>query len=129
MAAREDAQLILRHLEKHGVCDKDRVPCGARRSDGRRRRGQTHPTIDLHGLTLVQAEAALRSAVDRGRNAGMRSLLVIHGAGIHSDPVGGPVLGDMVMQLVEGALRPLIRDHKKAPPALGGDGARILYLR
>ena len=40
--------------------------------------------IDLHGLTILQSESAILSAVQECKRTGKRKLLIIHGKGNHS---------------------------------------------
>jgi DNA-nicking Smr family endonuclease len=95
------------------------------------RAGQRQPaaSLDLHGLTTVEAERALNAFVAQSQQAGRRVVLVVHGRGNRSGP-GGPVLGDLVrsrLSAAELASRILAVSH--APPALGGTGATVILLR
>jgi DNA-nicking Smr family endonuclease len=95
------------------------------------RAGQRQPaaSLDLHGLTAVEAERALNAFLAQSQQAGRRVILVVHGRGNRSGP-GGPVLGDLVrsrLSAAELASRILAVSH--APPALGGTGATVILLR
>jgi DNA-nicking Smr family endonuclease len=56
------------------------------------RRGEPAPglEVDLHGLRREEARRALRGALQRAREAGIRCVLVVHGRGARSEQ--GPVL-------------------------------------
>jgi DNA-nicking Smr family endonuclease len=85
--------------------------------------------LDLHGLDIPAARAALRASVERAHEAGRRCLLVIHGRGHHSGPQG-PVMRDLLLEAL--ATAPLARRVMAvatAPPALGGPGAALVLLR
>jgi len=76
-----------------------------------------------------QAEPAIRAAVESCLRAGQRTLLIVHGTGTHSDPVTGPVLEPLVRQMLQGTLRDVVADYAKAPSALGGNGATLVFLK
>ncbi|MES1164778.1 MAG: Smr/MutS family protein [Verrucomicrobiota bacterium] len=98
----------------------------------RRLRGGVLPVethVDLHGLTRGPAAAALERFVTAAHQAGRRSLLVIHGRGLHSGPEG-PALRDLVRDhLTVGPLAARVLACGSASPAHGGAGATVLYLR
>jgi DNA-nicking Smr family endonuclease len=52
--------------------------------------------LDLHRLLLDQAERALRRFLREARDAGHTCVRVIHGKGLHSGAVDGPVLKALV---------------------------------
>jgi DNA-nicking Smr family endonuclease len=121
---------ILRYLDEHGVVDKDAQGRrqGSRRARGRAARSAGSRTLDLHGLTAERADIVLRQTLQRCRRDGVQSLLVIHGQGHHCTDSEGSVLRRLVRMRIEGDLSHLVRDHRKAPPARGGDGATLVYL-
>lgn len=85
--------------------------------------------LDLHGLTRAKALAALERFVAVSRASGRRCLLVIHGRGLHSGG-DGPALASAVRQaLTEGAQAGVVLACTSAPPAKGGTGATLVYLR
>jgi DNA-nicking Smr family endonuclease len=125
-------QRILRFIEEHGVHNKDarrrsRVRIGSHRKGGGERAARHRATLDLHGLTQDQAAHRLRMALERCRRNGVRSVLVIHGQGLHSN-TDGAVLRELVRVMLDGECRELVRSYKTAPPRLGGDGATVVYL-
>jgi DNA-nicking Smr family endonuclease len=122
---------ILRYLDEHGIECKDRdAPTGPKQMPRQHPKpAHSHHTLDLHGMTVPVAERAIRAAVDACRESGRKSLLVIHGAGHHSDPSQGPVLGALVRQMLDHELSALVSDYRKAPPPLGGGGATVVILR
>jgi DNA-nicking Smr family endonuclease len=66
-------------------------------------------TLDLHGMNAEKAEAAVRSFCASARGQVPRTVLVVHGKGLHS-PAGKPVLRDAV------------------PTAYGAGGARVRFV-
>lgn len=88
--------------------------------------------LDLHGLTRVEAKAALERfllAPQGGPRRGLRCVLVVHGRGLHSkDQI--PVLKEGVqMWLSRGPLAARVLAFTSARPADGGVGAVYVLLR
>jgi DNA-nicking Smr family endonuclease len=121
---------ILRHLDRHGVIDKDkdrpRAPHAQRKNISRGRRGGSRATVNLHGQTEEAAERTLRDWISQCRQTGIAELLVIHGRGLHSDPVGGGILRTLVRMMLENELSPFIRSFSVASPRDGGEGATLV---
>lgn len=95
------------------------------------RQGGRRPeaTLDLHGRTGPEADAALSAFVGKAVREGQRVLLVVHGRGRGSG-AAGPVLGARVLALVtDGRLAARMLAVVPAPAALGGAGATLLWLR
>ena len=85
--------------------------------------------IDLHGRTREEALRALDRFVAHAAATELRCLLVIHGRGLHSTGEG-PTLRDAVREaLTSGPLGGHVLASTSAPPALGGPGATVLWLR
>lgn len=86
-------------------------------------------TLDLHGLTRVEAKEALVRFVEASRRDGKRCVLVIHGRGLHSkDQI--PVLKEGVQKwLTRGRLGAQVLAFSSARPADGGAGAVYVLLR
>jgi DNA-nicking Smr family endonuclease len=85
-------------------------------------------TLDLHGLSAQKAEAAVRSFCSSARGQVPRTVLVVHGKGIHS-PAGQPVLRDAVAHWL--STPPVARDvlcFVTARPKHGGAGAMYVLL-
>ena len=85
-------------------------------------------TLDLHGATVEKAEAAVRSFCANARGQVARTVLIVHGKGIHS-PAGQPVLRDQVAHWLSTA--PVARDvlcFVTARPKHGGGGAMYVLL-
>jgi DNA-nicking Smr family endonuclease len=85
-------------------------------------------TLDLHGMTVEKAEAAVRSFCAGARGQVPRTVLVIHGKGIHS-PAGHAILRDAVAHWLSTA--PVARDvlcFVTARPKHGGAGAMYVLL-
>jgi DNA-nicking Smr family endonuclease len=86
-------------------------------------------TLDLHGERAAPAEQRLRAFVRTARTEGRRLLLVVHGRG-HGSGAAGPVLRDLVItQLTRGPLAAEVLAVVSAPPAHGGTGAALIWLR
>jgi DNA-nicking Smr family endonuclease len=85
-------------------------------------------TLDLHGMNAEKAEAAVRSFCASARGQVPRTVLVVHGKGLHS-PAGKPVLRDAVAHWLSTA--PMARDvlcFVTARPKHGGAGAMYVLL-
>jgi DNA-nicking Smr family endonuclease len=85
-------------------------------------------TLDLHGMTVEKAETAVRSFCARARGQVPRTVLIVHGKGIHS-PAGRPILRDEVTHWLSTA--PVARDvlcFVTARPKHGGAGAMYVLL-
>jgi DNA-nicking Smr family endonuclease len=86
--------------------------------------------MDLHGLTVQQAIAALRDEIDRCVAAGVAELLVVHGYGLHSKPGEGGALKTAVKQYLEELSDAgKIRSYISAIPKEGGEGATMVRVR
>ena len=85
--------------------------------------------LDLHGLTRVKALAALERFVSTSRATGRRCLLVIHGRGLHSGDEGATLRDVVRAALTAGPLSGAVLACTLAPPAHGGAGATLVYLR
>ncbi len=85
--------------------------------------------LDLHGLTLVQAEAAVTRFVLDSVALGRRCVLLIHGRGLGSQD-GIPVLKrNLEAFLLRGVVRKYLLAFTTARPVDGGLGASYLLLR
>ncbi|MBI3073506.1 MAG: Smr/MutS family protein [Deltaproteobacteria bacterium] len=86
-------------------------------------------TLDLHGLTRDEARKAVAIFIDRERAAHRRSVLIIHGRGLHSkDHI--PVLKDEVkVWLARGRTGRAVLAFCTARPSDGGVGALYVLLR
>lgn len=124
---------ILSFIDKFGIVNKDRheihKKSGKRKSNTAFHKRNPRETLDLHGLISSEASMRLRITVDRCKERGIKELLVIHGKGYHSNVNEGPVLKQMVKQMLEDELCLNIRDYKTAIPRDGGEGATLVYLR
>lgn len=128
-----NSDLILRHLDKYGIRDKDAI---AQEKKGRTRekpaaalrtnRGVMRKRLDLHGMTLDRALPALRQAIEDCEKAGIGELLVIHGYGLHSQPAGEGVLKKAVLDFLEERPDSRIRDYSQAMNRDGGAGATLV---
>ena len=108
-----------------------------RKLHARLKRGKLRPQgrIDLHGMTLSQAHAALIGFVTRSQLADKRLLLVITGKGRSGDdhgpiPLRRGVLRHQVPQwLGSPPLSSIVQQTVSAHQSHGGSGAYYVYLR
>ncbi|HOX24511.1 MAG TPA: Smr/MutS family protein [Candidatus Krumholzibacteria bacterium] len=85
------------------------------------------PEIFLRKCTWAEAMLRLDQQVRAHARQGRREILVVHGKGLGS-PDGRGVLGSAVCDWC--SQHPdLVIEWRPAPPAWGGDGAKILTLR
>jgi DNA-nicking Smr family endonuclease len=97
----------------------------------RLRRGQ-YPVdgrVDLHGLGIDQARAALEAFLGSTRGRGERCVLVIHGKGEHSPNGIGVLRGEMAAWLSQGPASQHVAAFASASDRDGGDGAVYVLLR
>jgi len=108
-----------------------------KKTNTRLKRGKVDPEarIDLHGMTLAQAQPALTGFILRAQAQGKRLVLVITGKGKNTD-TGGPiparhgVLRHAVPQWLGMApLSGLVLQITQAHVRHGGGGAYYVYLR
>ncbi len=94
----------------------------------RLRRGQmpVDAQIDLHGMSVTQANAALSEFLGRARERGWRCLRIIHGKGYGSRRGGGIIKSRVDRWL---RARPQVVAFCSARPADGGTGAVYVLLR
>lgn len=117
-------------IEEVGERIEGRVAGFDRRRIARLKSGRIPPeaTVDLHGLLEEEARLAVRAAVRDARGAGFRTILVIHGRGLHSPE--GPVLKKALPSwLGEPPVGGWVLAFASAPPELGGPGATLVLLR
>ena len=124
---------ILSYLDAHGTRNKDvvarePVKSAFHRSVEKRKGGVLRQTVDLHGLTSDEASRRLRAAVESCHDHGIKELLVIHGKGHHSMNGEGPVLKNMVNQMLDSELRLQVKDSRGGLPREGGEGVTLVVL-
>lgn len=93
------------------------------------RRGQYYAhdhTLDLHGLTLDQATAAIHAAISHAQHSHTRQLLIIHGKGSRSGQTH-PRLKNLTDQLLGN--HPAVIAFCSAQPRHGGTGAVYVLLK
>ena len=76
-------------------------------------------TIDLHGLTVAEAQTHLQNLFIEARRKGWRKVLIVHGKGIHSKEE--PKLKKAVMDFIEHSA--YAGRHGIPDAAEGGSGA------
>lgn len=113
------------------TCAQDKPPPRPEIEQKQRRRlsrGRTEldGTLDLHGMTLVEAEAALKNFVAYHRAQGHRWVLVITGKGVRGE---GRLRKALPEWLTAPSLSQAIAEFDQAAIAHGGGGAFYLRLR
>lgn len=88
--------------------------------------------LDLHGMTLVTAERAVRGFLEGATSRDLRLVLIVTGKGIRLE--GGRVLGGRIRAeflgwLNHGDNRARVRAVRPAHPRHGGSGAFYVLLR
>ncbi len=81
--------------------------------------------LDLHGMSALEAEAAIDRFLRDARARGLTKVLLIHGKGNHSP--GEPVLQRVVRDYLEKC--PFTGAFGRAERALGGRGATWVRIR
>lgn len=84
--------------------------------------------LDVHGLPAADAERRLMAFLRHSFAANLQTLLVVHGRGLHSGPEG-PVLPQLVMELLATRSPVPILAVCSAPTRWGGTGAVLVRLR
>lgn len=126
---------ILAYVERYGVYNKDSsgvAKRGQKQSDGSvyKVKRAMEKRIDLHGLTVDEAESYLRRTIDEAKAVGITQLLVVHGRGMHSRSNGGAdVIRQRVRELLSREFSHLVESYKYASGAEGGDGATRVFLK
>lgn len=117
-------------IDAHGVEDKDGATpedrTDAIAESARIRALPPQDSIDLHGLTAREAEAALRRFLAASSSRGLSKILVIHGKGGHSAG-GAAVLAGVVRQVLERSA--VAGSFGLADRKSGGSGATWVALR
>ena len=91
--------------------------------------------IDLHGMTLAQAQPALTAFLRGAQGRGLRLALVITGKGRGGGAEGplpyrpGALRHEVPLWLKRAPLAPLVLQVARAHPRHGGEGALYVYLR
>jgi DNA-nicking Smr family endonuclease len=83
--------------------------------------------IDLHGLTLTEAEEAIMQFFKRALTMHYSCVKVIHGRGLKSPH--GPVLKDALIQWLQGHFRKWVLAYATAKDCDGGLGATYVLLK
>jgi DNA-nicking Smr family endonuclease len=95
----------------------------------RQRRSRPEAVLDLHGLRAADAAGRVERFLAEARHAGHRHVLIVTGRGLRSGPSGPVLRQEVVRLLTEGGLQRYLLGLVTAPPALGGPGALLLWLR
>lgn len=128
--AQRNINQILSHLDHFGIRDKDAMLGAVKKKNSAvstiRKREVMRRRLDLHGMTISQAIPVLRNAIDECKSKGIGELLVIHGYGRHSTPMGAGVLKQAVITFLEEKGDADIRDYMPAMRKDGGEGATMI---
>ncbi len=84
-------------------------------------------SIDLHGMTLIEAEGALIAFFKEAVTKGLFCVKVIHGRGLRSPR--GPVLKEALKKWLQGAFKKWVLAYSTAKDCDGGLGATYIILR
>lgn len=83
--------------------------------------------IDLHGMTVDQAEAALTAFLKDARARRLYCVKIIHGRGLRSPK--GPVLKEALVNWLQGVFRRYVHAYATARDCDGGLGATYVILK
>lgn len=83
-------------------------------------------SLDLHGLTLIEAEAALESLMQYAHEYHMTHICIVHGKGSHDNHTP-PVLKNWLWRWLRNYAHTLALHS--APASLGGTGALLVWLK
>ncbi|MEE2565384.1 Smr/MutS family protein [Hyphobacterium marinum] len=118
---------------------KPKPPPADRSNERRLRRGRVEieARIDLHGMRLIEARAALGRFLHSGKARGLRTVLVITGKGLRlssrvrgeGEAEPGAIRRAFPDWLAEGDLRHLVSGYAPAHARHGGTGAFYVTLR
>jgi DNA-nicking Smr family endonuclease len=84
-------------------------------------------SIDLHGMTLREAEEAIGSFFRNAIKSRLFCIKVIHGRGLRSP--GGPVLKEALIKWLHGNFRKWVLAYSSAKDCDGGLGATYIILK
>ncbi len=84
--------------------------------------------VDLHGLNVREARAALDAFLESAVQRGLRGVLVVHGRGLRS-PVAPVLKSKVALWLGSGRWRKMVLAWSSARPIDGGAGATYVLLR
>jgi DNA-nicking Smr family endonuclease len=96
----------------------------------RLRRGQyaVDGKLDLHGMGVVEARAAVEAFVKKRRGDGDRVVVIVHGKGAHSPRGLGVLRGEIAAWLSQGRAARQVAAFATAPEEQGGTGALLVLL-
>ncbi len=123
---------ILEYLDSHGVEYKESDSINKQASKPRstyRKRGAEEMRVDLHGLTVEEAERMITNTINSANRDGIKQILLVHGRGKHTLATGRAILKERVHVMLNRELEYLIESYKFAPGKEGGDGATRIFLK
>ena len=83
-------------------------------------------TLDLHGMTYVEAESEINHFLDEALSSKIQKIAIIHGKGLHSED-GVGVLKDLVYKILNE--RKIAREIIVPKIQYGGTGAVWVILK
>jgi DNA-nicking Smr family endonuclease len=84
-------------------------------------------SLDLHGLTRLEAREKVHYFLENSVYHGMKTVLIVTGWGRSSD--GEPVLRGDIEKFLDGEGRTWVAEWARAPKKHGGEGALVAFLR
>lgn len=84
--------------------------------------------LDVHGMTIPEARRALARLLRDATTQNVRTLLVVHGRGLHSGPEGSTLREEIIDRLATRHAG-VILAFCSAPSRWGGTGALVVRLR
>lgn len=122
------------HAHRLPALSLEHAPGLDRTTDATMRRGRLEPdsVLDLHGMTVLQAERALQRRLALAVTAGWRSVLVVTGKGLAMEDGsvrGGRIRSHFLDWLNLPHNRTLVHAVRQAHPRHGGSGAFYVLVR
>ena len=84
-------------------------------------------TLDLHNRTVIDAEILISDFVNRALKDNLRSVIIVHGKGTHSEG-GIAVLRNLVHKMLTGNLRSVVSHFSHLQERDGGQGATEIFF-
>jgi DNA-nicking Smr family endonuclease len=96
----------------------------------RLRRGEVHPdgTLDLHGMTAVEAHVAVDAFLSKRSSEGDRAVAIVHGRGTHSEGGHGVLRGELGAWLSQGKAKRYVAAFASQIDRDGRSGAVLVLL-
>lgn len=116
--------------EENGYVEAYRLPSSqSALQELRKRNLDVDAELDLHGMTSVQAKAAVARFLTYAYERGARVIGIVHGKGLHSEDGKGVLAQHVVSAITQEKEGRFVLAFRSAPPSLGGTGALLLRLQ